>query len=249
MLGEEVVYQAAERGHEVVAPTHFHCNIAEGNDLLKLFHEHTPAFDGIINCAGVRPSAERSSIRDMIMTNALGPHMLAKAFGVHVVQVSTDCVYSGRQPKNGMWMSAQLPDPIDLYGRSKLTGEIYENALTVRTSFLGLRHGLLPWIIAHQQGTIEAWTRAYWNGGSARAVAQKLLDFSEQKRTGLLHLAAADPVTKAWMVEYALSSLDRPVNVRLVDKPRIWRALQPDVELQPVKMSLDELLEQHRGQG
>ena len=55
-----------------------------------------------------------------ITVNSLLPHRLANLCagrGVRLVHMSTDCVFSGRK---GAYTKDDLPDPDDLYGRSKL---------------------------------------------------------------------------------------------------------------------------------
>ena len=73
-----------------------------------------------------------------IAINSLLPHQLAQmaaARGARLIHFSTDCVFSGRR---GNYVEDDEPDPVDLYGRSKLLGEVTApNALTLRTSIVG----------------------------------------------------------------------------------------------------------------
>ena|SRR3990167_2111231 len=234
MLGEKVADVAEEQGYEVYSPSHQSWPIELPG---------TPVQNGdavVINCAGRLPP---TSFPEMIETNAIGPHQLAK-LGMRMIHVSTDCVFSGKGSES-YHSSQERPDPIDLYGRSKLLGEVQApHVLNVRTSFIGLRHGFLRWLL-DSHGKVEAWIHAYWNGGSVRRVAEAIVTLAEGDQTGVIHLAAAQRVTKAWMVEYLVEELNLPIDsIELVPEPVINRALDPDVLLPPIKQSLDELIEE-----
>lgn len=222
MLGKHVVAEAQQRGYNISPRT------PHPND------------DVIINCAGRIPS-KFDGPTDMIKSNAVLPWQLA-ACNIPLINMSTDCVFSGTEKKK--LTSTTLPDPKDLYGRSKLCGEVDSpHVLNVRGSFIDLEHGFFRWVVDSRK-KIKAWMRAYWNGGSARAMAHALVDLAETgPRSGVVHVAALQPVTKAWMVEYIVDALNLPIGeVILESEPKIWRALDPDIELPPVKDSLDELI-------
>ena len=73
-----------------------------------------------------------------------------------LVHVSTDCVFTGTR---GNYREADIPDAGDLYGRSKLLGEVDEaHATTLRTSIIGEElagpHGLVGWFLS-QKGPVR----------------------------------------------------------------------------------------------
>lgn len=150
----------------------------------------------VVNCAGVikqRGNALPDS--SYVRVNALAPHVLAEMCergGARLLQLSTDCVFSGRK---GRYSEADLPDPADLYGRSKLLGEVTQPPhLTLRTSFIGfekLRGGsasLLDWFM-RQSGEIKGYRRAIWSGLTALELARQLLALARRPQvTGLVHL-------------------------------------------------------------
>ncbi len=242
MLGEQVVQTALDRGHTVemskvqLERDFSATNFDWGQDVL-------------INCSG-KIALKHPSPREMIMVNSLAPWKLAKIaeeIGFHLIHMSTDAVFSGRATKP--LMSSSNPDPIDLYGRSKLAGEPLDPYTTVvRGSFIGPDHGFLHWLL-HAKSPVQAWNRVTWNGGSVKVMARTLIDIAEneeyQKLGGVLHVAAQKSVTKAWMVEYLVRGLNLPIDViHLTDVPVIRRALEPDIVLPPVQESLDELIEE-----
>ena len=100
--------------------------------------------DVVVNAVGI--VKQRQSAKEhlpSIEVNALFPHRLARvaqAAGARMVHLSTDCVFSGDK---GRYVESDRPDPVDLYGRSKLLGEVADstNCLTLRTSIIGLELG------------------------------------------------------------------------------------------------------------
>jgi dTDP-4-dehydrorhamnose reductase len=109
----------------------------------------------VINCLGLINKKKNKSfnlIQNYIKINSLFPHKLyeiCNKLEARLIHFSSDCIFSG---KLGFYSEKDLPDPIDIYGRSKLLGEIdYENSLTIRKSAIGhelsTKNGLLEWFL------------------------------------------------------------------------------------------------------
>ncbi|MFF5177985.1 dTDP-4-dehydrorhamnose reductase family protein [Micromonospora sp. NPDC000316] len=156
----------------------------------------------VVNCVGVikqRPDAEDAL--NTIAVNALFPHVLAReceAQGARLVQVSTDCVFSG---KHGDYREEDVPDPYDLYGRAKLLGETSRApALTLRTSIIGHElassRSLVDWFLT-QRGTVNGYTKAIYSGLTTVEFASMLrtVVLPRQDLTGLYHVAST-PISK-----------------------------------------------------
>ena len=99
-------------------------------------------------------------------------------------------------------MESDIPDPPDLYGRSKLLGEIdAPGCLTIRTSIIGRElqnHcGLVEWFLAQKGGRIRGFTGAIYTGVPTIILASMIADLicRETPLSGLYHLAA-DPISK-----------------------------------------------------
>lgn len=163
----------------------------------------TAAPDVVLNAIGiVKQRDESKDAIPAILVNALFPHELAgltRAKGIGLVHVSTDCVFSGLR---GMYTEADVPDPTDLYGRTKLLGEVlYPGCLTLRTSIVGWelrgRKSLLEWFAAHREGRIKGYRRAIYTGLSSRALAELIADLllTRKDLSGLYHVASA-PISK-----------------------------------------------------
>ncbi len=121
--------------------------------------------EAVINAIGiVKQRAEAAAYIPSLEINSLLPHHISEIcghIGARVIHFSTDCVFSGNK---GQYTERDNPDPIDLYGRTKLLGEIGHNtSITLRTSIIGLelkrKTGLVEWFLA-QHGRIRGFTRA-----------------------------------------------------------------------------------------
>jgi dTDP-4-dehydrorhamnose reductase len=123
----------------------------------------------VVNAVGI--VKQRGAAKEAIPSleiNSLLPHRLAilcKAVGARLVHVSTDCVFSGRR---GSYTEEDIADAEDLYGRTKLLGEVSEpGSITLRISIIGLelarKTGLIEWFLA-QKGDIRGFTRAIYTG-------------------------------------------------------------------------------------
>jgi dTDP-4-dehydrorhamnose reductase len=168
--------------------------------LAALVAEIAPA--AVVNCVGiVKQRHEAREPITSILVNALLPHRLHEicaANGARLVQISTDCVFSGRR---GGYRETDLPDPVDLYGRTKLLGEVEEApAVTIRSSMIGLelrrRTGLVEWFLA-QHGQVRGFTRAIYSGLTTAEMARLIerLLTAHPDLHGTWHVAA-EPIDK-----------------------------------------------------
>lgn len=168
----------------------------------------------VVNAAGVvkqRPEAKDALAS--IEVNALLPHRLARlcaATGARLVQVSTDCVFSGRQ---GSYRETDPPDPEDLYGRTKLLGELEAPALTLRSSIIGLelgrRQGLVEWFLA-SRGAVKGFRRAVYSGLTTAEMARVIgrLLVRHPDLSGLFQVASA-PIDKYSLLSQLARALGR----------------------------------------
>ena len=133
--------------------------------------------------------------------NALFPHRLSQvcaAAGARLVHLGTDCVFSGRK---GGYIEQDEADPVDLYGRTKLLGELHDaHCLTLRTSIIGLELGrkgsLVEWFLA-QTGRVKGFRRAIYSGLTTREMARAISHFltKDGSLSGLWHLSST-PISK-----------------------------------------------------
>lgn len=218
----------------------------------------TAAFkpDVVINCMGlVKQLAEADDPLIALPMNALLPHrlrLIAAAVGARLIHISTDCVFSGRK---GNYAESDNPDAADLYGRSKLLGEVtgYADAITLRTSIIGRElasaHGLVDWFLA-QDGPVKGYTRAIFSGVPtvelARVVHSYVLPYPSLH--GLYHVATKS-ITKFDLLELVAKAYGHAIDIIPDDRLSIDRSLDAsrfDQETGYVPPTWQELIEKMR---
>lgn len=189
--------------------------------------------DLVINAVGiVKQHADAKAAVPSIEVNSLWPHLLADACdrqGTRMVHVSTDCVFSGSR---GSYTEADVPDAFDLYGRSKLLGEVTdrENTVTLRTSIIGWQlgepTGLVGWFAAHRDEKLKGFTKAVFSGLTTRALAQCIRDvvLADAKLSGLWHVSV-DPIDKHTLLTSLADHLGWDVDITPSDELVIDRSL------------------------
>ena len=197
------------------------------DSLLRLFAATHP--DVVVNCVGlVKQLAEVDDPLVTVPLNTLLPHRLARlcaARNARLVHISTDCVFSG---KKGLYEESDTPDAYDLYGRSKLLGEVdYPHAVTLRTSIIGRElegcRSLVGWFLA-QPGPVKGFRRAVFSGLPTVELATIVRDrvLSRPQLTGLYHVAAA-PINKCDLLQliaqaYGKSTVIDPSDELVIDR-------------------------------
>jgi dTDP-4-dehydrorhamnose reductase len=159
-------------------PIQQNLDVRDENSLRKVIEALRPEY--VINCVGViKQKLEPSSYVDCIETNSALPHRLAlicDEFGSRLIHFSTDCVFSC---KPGVKDVLTLPDPQDLYGRSKLLGELnHQNSLTIRTSIVGRQisgsESLFEWLLSQKGKKISGYSKALYTGVTTKTLAKIL---------------------------------------------------------------------------
>lgn len=201
-------------------------------------------FDSVVRAvARVRPQAVVNAIgvikqlpaaKDPITCltiNSLFPHRLAKVCevaGARLVHISTDCVFSGRK---GMYTEDDMPDAEDLYGRSKLLGEISESgALTLRTSIIGRElasgNGLIEWLLAQRGGSVQGYEASIFSGLTTISLAQVVADLICRfpDLSGLYHVSS-QPISKHDLLCLIRDATGLQLEIERVPGPRCDRSL------------------------
>ena len=191
--------------------------------------------DAVVNAVGlVKQLEEASRPVPAVTVNALLPHVLNDTCadaGARLVHVSTDCVFSGSLPAPAAYTEDDVADARDLYGRSKLLGEVLEApGLTLRTSIIGREleraSGLMEWFVSQDGNTVNGFTNAIFSGVTTVALAQ-LVETILLDHPGLagLYQVAAEPISKFDLLVRLRDALGLRCEIRAVDEPRINRAL------------------------
>ena len=141
LLGRAVNRHCAAQGDEVHAFDHNALDITDESAVKKQLAAFKP--DVVFNCAawtdvdGCESDPNRAE-----RANAFGPQYLAAAcrdINALLITVSTDYVFDGT--KDGFYTQRDHPNPISVYGRSKLEGErraqaAYAHTIVIRSGYI-----------------------------------------------------------------------------------------------------------------
>lgn len=216
LLGSRLVRLARDAGHEVRAT--YHSDRAEGNDAeqLDIVNEasvnrtlsNNPP-DAVIHTASItdvdfcekNPEAAR-------LVNGIATRFIANAcrkLGAFLVYVSTDYVFDGQR---GEYNEQDEPCPINVYGSSKLMGEqeastSLEGLAIVRTSVVygwGRPHrpNFGTWLYKNlsEGRNVNVVTDQRVSPTLNTSLARMLLEVTERKLTGTIHLAGATSLSR-----------------------------------------------------
>jgi dTDP-4-dehydrorhamnose reductase len=199
--------------------------------------------DVVINCIGIVKQIKEAQdpVRSIII-NSLLPHQLANICfnnNIRLIHYSTDCVFSGRK---GNYIETDFPDADDLYGRTKLLGELNQpGCLTLRTSIIGREletaHSLIEWFLSQQGKTVNGFTKAIFSGLTTNThanVVKKIID-DYPDLEGLYHLAG-DPISKYELLtivkkQYGLSIRIDPAEHEVSDRSLSAVKFKSDTEI------------------
>jgi dTDP-4-dehydrorhamnose reductase len=246
MLGHRATALLSER-HEVVAtlrcPDSLAAAFAPRARLVAGVSAEAPASivdvmsrvrpDAVVNCVGiVKQRLESRESLPSIRVNALLPHELARlcsVAGARFIHISTGCVFAGTK---GCYTEDDTPDAPDLYGRTKLLGEVdnVPGAVTVRTSLVSWeierRSGVLEWFATRRGSSCPGYTRAVFSG----LASTDLVDVIERLCTtrsdidGLWHVST-EPISKYDLLTAMQRELGWDIDIQPVAEPVIDRSL------------------------
>ncbi len=199
------------------------------DSLIRVFGDEQP--DVVVNCVGlVKQLAEVDDPLLALPLNTMLPHRLARlcaARGARLIHISTDCVFSGKQ---GLYKETDTPDADDLYGKSKLLGEVnYPNTITLRTSIIGRElegcRSLIGWFLA-QSGPIKGFRKAIFSGVPTVELATIIRDhvLPRTDLTGLYHVAAT-PINKYDLLHLVADAYGKQITIEPSDDVVVDRSL------------------------
>lgn len=161
--------------------------------------------------------SDRAIVERAVRTNALFSFTLARAAveaGFKVIQVATDCVFSG---DTGHYSETALHDGCDVYGKSKSLGEICSEAVVnLRCSIVGPeRRGgpsLLNWFLSQKHGAaISGFVDHHWNGVTTLHFARICVGVMDGGLTlpSMQHVVPADTVSKDGLLRLFANAFGR----------------------------------------
>jgi dTDP-4-dehydrorhamnose reductase len=199
-LGGDLVATLKGQGHEVIAADRERMNFLQPQQAATVVRTEQP--DWFINCAAYTQVDKAESEPEAAFTiNRDAPAQLARAvadYGGRFLQVSTDFVFDGSQTRP--YVEAAEPNPLGVYGRSKLEGErvvreALPEAVILRTAWVyGVNgHNFVKTmlrlagegkplrVVCDQIGT-PTWTRD---------IVMAITALMEQQAEGIFHFTAA----------------------------------------------------------
>lgn len=178
--------------------------------------------DYVVNCVGLTKAHiiddDPLSIERAVRLNVLFPIALARAAGqrgIRVIQVATDCVFSGMA---GLYLESSSHDALDSYGKTKSLGEVRaENVMHLRCSLIGpegpgRRSLFFEWVRGLEFGaSIRGYTNHLWNGLTSQTFGKVVAGIvaSESFSPGVQHLVPSDSLTKNELIRLELEMLGR----------------------------------------
>jgi len=186
--------------------------------------------DVIVNCIGIVKQLPESN--DWNISHAINtefPHKLstyASTHGIQLIHISTDCVFDGQK---GMYTENDIPNAIDIYGRTKFAGEV-RDALTLRTSIIGreinTRHGLLEWFLSKQGMKVQGYKESVFSGVTTNELSYLVseLIYWMDDLTGVYHVAST-PINKFDLLTNINQYIDNKIEIEPVAGEIINRSL------------------------
>ena len=193
-----------------------------GNECFKLEISELPCsfknlkkieVDYIVNCIGMIKQLininDKNSVKLAYRLNADFPHelnMFAKSQDIKVIQIGTDCVFSGT---SGMYSENSPHDPVDIYGVTKNIGESSaDSSMILRCSIIGKEletsNSLLSWVLSRKMySEINGFTNHFWNGLSTLHFAKIVNGIIKNQiyENGVFHLVPADFLNKYELIK------------------------------------------------
>lgn len=221
MLGHEMARVLKDRGLLVLTAGRSSADIQFDVENADFTDERLSGFDYFVNCIGLTThninEADPESIRAASLLNSEFPKLLgelASNTGTRVIQIATDCVFSGT---NGGYTETDLHDAQDVYGRTKSQGEVPSPAfMHLRSSIIGRelkgKKSLLEWVNGQpENAAIPGFTDRLWNGVTSTAFSKVVAGVILQDtfKPGVSHLIPANALTKAQLVEAIAKALGR----------------------------------------
>jgi dTDP-4-dehydrorhamnose reductase len=197
---------------------------------LELLDGHT----WIVNAIGITKPLIRddhpAEIERAIDVNARLPYLIghrARRSGARILQIATDCVYSGRR---GVYVETDVHDALDVYGKTKSLGESFQdNVHHLRCSIIGPEPKdfkfLIEWFRRQPHAaTVSGFINHRWNGVTTLHFA-RLCEGIIARGIALPHLqhvVPSEPLTKAAMLHEFAATFRRPdIQIADVEAPAV----------------------------
>jgi dTDP-4-dehydrorhamnose reductase len=187
----------------------------------RVFLEEIKGFGDciIINCIGVLIEGSNQNPGNAIFLNAYLPHKLlviANKVGAKLINISTDCVFSGNNKKP--YSENDEKDGVGIYATTKSLGEIAdEDHLILRTSVVGPElksdgEELFHWFML-QTNEIFGFTKVLWSGVTTIELAKAIHWSIEFDIKGLYHVTNNSSISKYELLKLFNKYTKKNINI------------------------------------
>ena len=195
----------------------FNAGQPDSETQLEMIH----GFDWVINAIGIiKPYIHDDNpgeVERAVLINSLMPQQIARQAektGATVIQIATDCVFSGNK---GHYVESDAHDALDAYGKTKSLGEATNNRIHhLRCSIIGLEpkehRSLLDWFIRQpQRASVNGYTNHRWNGVTTLQFARicEGVITHDIKLSHLQHVVPSGDLSKCEMLQEFARSFHR----------------------------------------
>jgi len=211
-LGEKLVKQLKENNFEVLGTSfkklknnNIFLDISNLNSIQEAVEKFKPKI--IINCAANTDVDLIESDPDTgYLINSFGPKNLAITCHknkIKLIHISTDSIFDGKQE---LYLEEDIPNPINVYSKSKLLGEklIIENLsdyIIIRTNFFGFHKDgnfLLNSILKnlHEKKEFNGFDDVFFNPMEILNLNEAIIELCNQDFTGIINLTSDKIISK-----------------------------------------------------
>jgi len=179
----------------------------------------------IINAIGTtKPRIDENnldSIKNAIEVNSVFPYDLAirtSTNGQQVIQILTDCVFSGTYQCGDCYTEKSYKDATDIYGKSKILGEVVSrNVYNLRCSIIGpefkRKQFLLEWVRnQHTNVILNGFSNHYWNGITTlhfAKICESIIVNELKPSNSIQHIAPSNVISKLDLIRCISNCFDR----------------------------------------
>ena len=217
------------------------------NNFDNLFNKQD-TYGCIVNCIGIiKPKIyenDANSVKNTMQVNSYLPVDLQRISvekNIHYIQIGTDCVFSG---DNGSYYEDSFMDAKDLYGKSKIIGEIdSKNKHIVRSSIIGPEEGngfsLMNWFLKNNEKEVSGFQNHMWNGVTtlnfSKVVEGMIINQNFSFKTQ--HLIPKNTISKAQLLEEFKKNFNKDININhinsdtLIDRTLKTKKIEKNEEL------------------
>jgi dTDP-4-dehydrorhamnose reductase len=222
-LGSRVFHVANKEGFKTMGSNYEKENeltidIRDINDVEKKIKQVNP--DYLINTASrndidfleKHPQIAMKVNRD----GASNVAKICREHNVRLVHISTDSVFDGSK---GMYTENDIPNPINMYGRSKYEGELEvrncaPDSVVIRTNFYGIDERgryFFNWILdsIKMKNEIIGFDDVIFSPLDIDTLSKAIIEIMCTNYTGIVHLSSGQPMSKYQFIKKVVDFIGR----------------------------------------